>query len=164
MKRSIIRSLYLVAMVLALTAVMWWGTGIAPGTSPSVVNAQSKVGDVPPDRRATPSIIKASPLTNASSSPIAVGSRAGVDPLSPAGPWTVVAPLPTARYGNGGAGDGTFYYSVGGSNIASMVPDVFRYDPVGDTWTSRAPIPTAVQDAPVVFAGGKLYVLGGLNR
>jgi len=77
--------------------------------------------------------------------------------------WTVVAPLPTARYGVGGASDGVFYYAVGGSSITAMLPNVDRYDPVSNTWTARAPIPTAVQDAPVVFAGGKLYVFGGLD-
>jgi N-acetylneuraminic acid mutarotase len=79
------------------------------------------------------------------------------------GPWTVVSPMPTQVYGNGGAGDSTYYYSVGGSNIAAMQPGVYRYDPVGNAWTTLAPIPTPVQDQPVIDTNGKLYAFGGLD-
>src|SRR5207244_7577221 len=82
----------------------------------------------------------------------------------PGAAWVTVAPLNGARYGNSGASDGTYYYSVSGSNLSSMLADVQRYDPVADTWTTRAPIPSAVQDAPVVYGNnGKLYVFGGLD-
>jgi hypothetical protein len=82
---------------------------------------------------------------------------------TPSGMWAVVAPLAPARYANRGRSDGLFYYSVGGSTIGATLANVDRYDPVTNTWLARAPIPTPVLDAPVVYAAGKLYVLGGWN-
>ena len=77
--------------------------------------------------------------------------------------WTAAANNPTARYGNSGASDGTFFYSIGGNLLGPMTPNVDRYDPVANTWTARAPIPVPVQDAPAVFVAGKIYVIGGLD-
>jgi hypothetical protein len=77
--------------------------------------------------------------------------------------WTTVAPNPTARYATIGATDGTFFYSIGGSTLASMVANNDRYDPVGNAWLARAPMPVPVQDAPAVAFSSKIYVFGGLN-
>jgi len=93
---------------------------------------------------------------------VAIPARSEAPNCTPS-TWTATAPNPTARYGNSGASDGTSFFSIGGSNIGAMLGNVDRFDPATNSWTARAPIPTAVQDAPAVYLAGKIYVFGGLN-
>ena len=71
------------------------------------------------------------------------------------GPWTVVSPVPTARYGVSGAGDSTNYYAIGGDTLGATIGDVERYDPTANSWTAMAPIPTPVLDSRVVDVEAK---------
>jgi hypothetical protein len=55
-------------------------------------------------------------------------------------------------------------YLVGGYNTAfieSVQPDTWEYDPVADTFTSRAPLPHPVGGAASGIINGHLYVAGG---
>jgi len=53
---------------------------------------------------------------------------------------------------------------VGGGPCSGNPLDVVeRYDIATDTWTTVAPLPTAVSDAAAVATGGKLYIIGGCN-
>jgi Kelch motif protein len=51
---------------------------------------------------------------------------------------------------------------VGGFHGSQPVADLDVYDPATDTWTSRAPTPTAGRAIGTALQG-KLYVLAGLN-
>ncbi len=83
--------------------------------------------------------------------------------------WAVRAPMPTARFGLGlaHASNGNLY-AIGGrtqfdyAGTASTV--VEEYNPTTNTWTSRAPMPTARYWLGVVAASnGRLYAIGGSN-
>jgi hypothetical protein len=54
-------------------------------------------------------------------------------------------PLPAPVYQHGVAGDGTYFYVIGGQawNGSSLntVADVYRYDPAADSYTARASLP-----------------------
>src|SRR6266850_7899249 len=80
--------------------------------------------------------------------------------------WQVVAPMPQDLYGAAVASNGTFAYAAGGYSFsAGTTLNVFRrYDPVANTWTTLAPMPTVgAAMASAVFAPntGKIYVFGG---
>ncbi len=70
-------------------------------------------------------------------------------------PLTVESPAVTSN--------GTFAYSVGGFSAA--INAVYRYDPVANTWTQMANIPTGLSDAGIAYAANtnKIYVFGGFN-
>ncbi len=51
---------------------------------------------------------------------------------------------------------------VGGFNGSQPVADLDVYDPATDTWTTRAPIPTAGRAIGTALQG-KLYVIAGSN-
>jgi len=99
-------------------------------------------------------------------------SRAGskaVRPQPPQGtcpfPWSFVASMPLDFYGAGGASDGTSFYAAGGYTFETFdsLDTLYRYDPVGDSWTQltsmpqKAIMPTAVYYPPT----NKIYVFGG---
>ncbi len=79
------------------------------------------------------------------------------------GAWQTGAPLPVSAFGSAVASDGVYVYTGGGYNWDTMQPvnQFARYDPVANTWTALAPLPTAVEGALGVFAEGKVYVFGG---
>jgi N-acetylneuraminic acid mutarotase len=72
--------------------------------------------------------------------------------------------LPAApRYHIGGAGgviNGKFYV-VGGRGTGQSTNQLDVYDPASNTWSSRAPMPTARDGAAAAVHNGKLYVIGG---
>jgi N-acetylneuraminic acid mutarotase len=77
-------------------------------------------------------------------------------------------PMPTARRGPGAAmgPDGKLYViggkalSTGPQSVESMTL-VEAYDPVANTWQTRAPMPTPRHLLAAVAVNGKIYALGG---
>jgi len=80
-------------------------------------------------------------------------------------PWQFVASMPVGVYGAAGVADSTYVYEAGGYSFDSGTTlDVFnRYDPVANTWTTLANMPTAAFMASAVYypPTNKLYVFGG---
>jgi N-acetylneuraminic acid mutarotase len=85
------------------------------------------------------------------------------DPVANA--WTTKAPMPTARKSlRVGVVNGTVY-AIGGYNVATQntvgLATVEAYDPVANTWSTKAPMSTARWDLAVAVANGKIYAIGG---
>jgi len=82
--------------------------------------------------------------------------------------WRSRAPMPTARYGLAAA-EATLsgkIYAIGGeyrNGRIQYLRTVEEYDPVTDSWCSRAPMPTPRYFHAAVAEGSRLYVLGGYN-
>jgi N-acetylneuraminic acid mutarotase len=82
--------------------------------------------------------------------------------------WATKASMPTPRYILAGAAMEGKLYAVGGSNPAGLhqyvtLSALEAYDPATDTWTTRAPMPTARQVLVAAATGGKLYAIGGFS-
>jgi len=83
------------------------------------------------------------------------------------GTWTRKASMPTTRvFGAAGSVAGILYVATGSvtpSAIGTAIPveTVIAYDPVSDSWTTRAPIPTPRNSATGGVLNGILYVAGG---
>ena len=56
---------------------------------------------------------------------------------------------------------GGFLYVIGGVSSGTAVPDVQRYDPVTDTWTALASMPTARAGAAAAALDNSIFVIGG---
>jgi len=72
--------------------------------------------------------------------------------------------MPTARaWTRAAAGNNGKVYVAGGTDETNIALNtVLEYDPATDTWTSRAPMPTARKDLGLAKAGnGRLYAIGG---
>jgi len=72
------------------------------------------------------------------------------------------APLPArsdAAYGE--TTHGGFVYVIGGGNSGTALSDVERYDPVLDSWTTLAPMPTARAGAVAAVIDDGIFVIGG---
>lgn len=85
------------------------------------------------------------------------------DPAADA--WVERAPMPTARDGIAGSSsvvDGKIYV-IGGTSGTATAPfsTVEEYDPATDTWTARAPMPTARLDLSTCVVNGRIYAIGG---
>jgi len=100
------------------------------------------------------------------------GARAIRVPLKPTRPagsctWSIVANYPLVIESPSVCSDGTFGYAAGGLDPSTFAPtDEFnRYDPLLDTWTPLANLPTAVADARSVYAAitNSIYVFGGIT-
>ncbi len=100
------------------------------------------------------------------------GARAIRVPLKPERPagtctWSIVANYPLVIESPSVCSDGTFGYAAGGLDPSTFTPtDAFnRYDPLLDTWTPLANLPTAVGDARSVYAAitNSIYVFGGIT-
>src|SRR5215471_12026409 len=80
------------------------------------------------------------------------------------GPWSTATPGPPARYRAGSATDGQYTYVYGGGDSSGgYYNDLWRWDPVTETWTQLANMPTAKQNIQGAFWNGKIYVPGGFN-
>ncbi|OQW35223.1 MAG: galactose oxidase [Nitrospira sp. SG-bin1] len=83
--------------------------------------------------------------------------------------WTSKAPLPVGLHHVGiGVVGGQLYviggYSKSAFSVWNPVATVYAYDPVRDSWTERAPMPTARGALSVTQQDGKLYAIGGYDR
>jgi len=93
-----------------------------------------------------------------------IGTVEAYDPLTDT--WTTRAPMPTPRAAAGVAEVNGLIYVVGGSSSRSPVPGghvrtVEAYDPVTDTWTTKAAMPTPRYGFALAEANGVLYAVGG---
>lgn len=79
--------------------------------------------------------------------------------------WESRAPLPAPiHHAAAGVVDGRLFV-VGGYTGERLrwtaEPSVYEYDPAGDRWMARAPLPTPRGALAVVVVGGRLHALGG---
>jgi N-acetylneuraminic acid mutarotase len=82
--------------------------------------------------------------------------------------WTEKAPMPTARSGFAVAAVNGILYAIGGYRRVLPAPfelthAVEAYDPVTDSWTTKADVPFAEFSSAAVGAGGFIYTIGGAN-
>ena len=82
----------------------------------------------------------------------------------PQGKWIRLAPFPQAT-GEllGAAINGKLYAAQGllpGFKPAGLV---YEYDPAGDAWTQKKPMPHPVHHAAVTALNGKMYLFGGFD-
>jgi hypothetical protein len=76
--------------------------------------------------------------------------------------WTPIAPLPAGRASAAAVTDGTFIYILNGAITDSTVPaNLYRYDPVADTYTTMAAPSTGTFGTAAVFLNGKIYRICG---
>lgn len=81
--------------------------------------------------------------------------------------WQVRAPMPTARGAPGFASLNGRLYAIGGRDgatigVGAILDSNEAYDPVSDSWTVLAPLPTAVSDNYATVAiNDRIYVFGG---
>ncbi|AHK31534.1 serine/threonine protein kinase [Rhodococcus opacus PD630] len=77
--------------------------------------------------------------------------------------WTTVAPVPTPREHLAGVSDGTYFYAIGGRDLASdqNTAAVERFDPVAGTWATLPPIPTPRGGLGAAFIDGRIVAVGG---
>ena len=108
----------------------------------------------------------------------AVGGRRGTNPIEAlaaveaykpsTNAWTKKASMPTPRYWLSTATVGGILYAIGGTSApypASFKPlsTVEAYDPVTDTWTSKAEMPTPRYGLSISVVDGIIYAIGGTN-
>ncbi|MFZ0918311.1 MAG: kelch repeat-containing protein, partial [Candidatus Udaeobacter sp.] len=82
------------------------------------------------------------------------------------GPWTEAAVYPAAVYGAAVASDGANIYAFGGNTVGgAQHAEAYRYDPIANTWTALASMPTGpdYQFHAEYGGNGKIYVMGGQN-
>jgi hypothetical protein len=85
--------------------------------------------------------------------------------------WIWRAPYPRSggTYRSQGCSDGTYFYIVGGwdgtSGSGGPLNNLYRYDPLTNTWTERAACNVAISNSYLVYseADTALYVIGGYN-
>lgn len=79
--------------------------------------------------------------------------------------WKYKAPMPTARADLGVAEVNGKIYVIGGRANASYsrnpLTTVEMFDPATNTWTTRAPMPTARAGLAVAAVNGKIYAMAG---
>jgi len=78
--------------------------------------------------------------------------------------WSLGSPAPLPARSEAAYGDTThagFLYVIGGGNSGGVLSDLQRYDPVTDTWTTLASMPTARAGAVAAVVDNNLFVIGG---
>jgi N-acetylneuraminic acid mutarotase len=83
--------------------------------------------------------------------------------------WTSKAPMPVGLHHVGIGVVGDRLYVIGGYrksafSVWNPVATIYAYDPATDSWTERAPMPTARGALSVTEHEGKLYAIGGYDR
>jgi N-acetylneuraminic acid mutarotase len=83
--------------------------------------------------------------------------------------WSSKAPMPVGLHHVGIGVTGGRLYVIGGYRQSGLtvwdpVATVYAYDPATDTWTQRAPMPTARGALSVTGHEGRLYAIGGYDR
>jgi N-acetylneuraminic acid mutarotase len=82
--------------------------------------------------------------------------------------WSKKADMPTARFSLGGAAVGGILYAMGG-DTGKNGPDpilgtVEAYDPLTDTWSTKATMPTPRSNFAIVAVNGIIYAIGGVTN
>jgi N-acetylneuraminic acid mutarotase len=85
------------------------------------------------------------------------------------GKWSVKAPIPNPRPGLAVGVVNGILYAVGGDRGRGDVADryltlVEAYNPVTNSWTTKAPMPTGRWGVAVGVLKGTLYAVGGVGR
>jgi N-acetylneuraminic acid mutarotase len=79
--------------------------------------------------------------------------------------WTIKSPLPTPRSAAAAVALGGKLYVLGGFNTSggtdNNLATVEAYDPKTDTWTTKAPMPTARSGLAAAVVDGIIYAIGG---
>ncbi len=76
------------------------------------------------------------------------------------GTWTTtLAAMPSSRYSLKAVTLGSYIYAVGGSD-GGLKNTVFRYDPVGDGWTTVTPMLLARASFGLGVANNAMYAVG----
>ena len=78
--------------------------------------------------------------------------------------WSMGAPAPLPARSEAAYGDTThagFLYVIGGGNSGGVLRDLQRYDPVTDSWTTLASMPTARAGAVAAVVDNNIFVIGG---
>lgn len=94
---------------------------------------------------------------------------AGFGETPGSGAWTRKAPMPVGRAEVGVAALDDKVYVVGGTEQAGNGPPRWdstlneMYDPVGDVWQERAPLPRGLSHVGLAALGGRLYAIGGFT-
>src|SRR5438270_3478984 len=75
-------------------------------------------------------------------------------PAATPGPWTLASPLPQALESTNADADAAKAYDAGGydGTGGTVVAQFSRFDPVANSWTSLAPIPTAADGPATVYS------------
>ena len=74
--------------------------------------------------------------------------------------------MPTARTAFAGAQVSDVVYAIGGYNESAgfnLLATVEAYDPVTNSWSTKAAMPTARQNLAAVAVNGIVYAIGGNN-
>src|SRR5712691_4872400 len=78
--------------------------------------------------------------------------------------WSTGAPAPLPARAEAAYGEtthGGFLYVIGGGNSGVALPNLERYDPVLNAWTTLAPMPTARAGAAAAVIDDGIFVIGG---
>jgi N-acetylneuraminic acid mutarotase len=92
-----------------------------------------------------------------------------VQQLAASGVWTTKAPMTTARDGGAAAALHGVLYAIGGNgandyDIVHYLASLEAYNPIANTWTTKAPMPTARCGLAVGVVNGILYAVGGTDN
>jgi N-acetylneuraminic acid mutarotase len=81
--------------------------------------------------------------------------------------WANLTSMPTARYELCAAELNGLIYAIEGNpgcgSAGQAMATVEAYNPVSNSWSTRAPLPTGGWGAGAVGINGKVYVIGGFN-
>ncbi|SEQ89147.1 N-acetylneuraminic acid mutarotase [Nitrosomonas sp. Nm51] len=82
--------------------------------------------------------------------------------------WSVSTPMPEGRHHTGIAALDGFLYVIGGFAKSGLtvwhaVNTVYQYNPATQTWSERAPMPTARGALGVTVYQGRIYAIGGYD-
>lgn len=158
-KANLIRRMF--CLLLFCVAIPFSATATPTQTPAPRPSATPRIRPTPAPR---PSIPPRSPTPTPTASPTPTPTPT-CTPSGIPGPWMLAANYPVMIESPAVASNGTSAYSVAGRLAGAADNIVYRYDPVANTWTQLANVPTALYDAGIAYAANtnKIYVFGGFN-
>ncbi len=88
------------------------------------------------------------------------------DPV--ANTWTSLPSMPTARYELGATELNGQLYALAGNpgcgSAGNAIRAVEAFDPLANSWSSKAPLPSGSWDPSVLSVNGQIYVIGGFGN